>query len=200
MASVNLQLRAASLLGIGALGVHELRYLLGYGGEAGSALAAHGHAYLAPVGGLVALVSIVALSRFLARLARGEGHEGESSCSTRQLALGASAALLAIYVGQELIEGLLAPGHPGGFAGVIGTGGWTAVPLACLFGVVTAALLRCADAVLSRGAARRPRLLPRPSRVPAIRPPLRAPGCALAGLARNIAGRAPPPAAVAQTP
>ena len=193
MVSLDLRLRAAALLAIGALAVHELRYLAGYGGGAGGALAAHGHAYLALAGGLVAVVSIFALAAFLARLALG-GTVG-SAPSTTGLALGATAALLAIYAGQELIEGLLAPGHPAGLAGVLGAGGWTAVPLACLIGLVIALLLRCADAALARAGGHRPRPLPRPALAPPVLPPLRPPAPSVAGLGRHLAGRAPPLAA-----
>ena len=39
-------LRLAGLMGLGTLGVHQLRYLLGYHGHSDAALAANGHQYL----------------------------------------------------------------------------------------------------------------------------------------------------------
>jgi len=76
MASMRLdgiRLRASALLGVGALAVHELRYLVGYGGETGRMLAAHGHSYLALATTLAVLLFLVALAGFLARVARGGG-------------------------------------------------------------------------------------------------------------------------------
>ncbi len=56
--------------------------------------------------------------------------------------------LLAAYVVQEWLEGLFAAGHPSGFDGVFGHGGWWAVPLSALAALAVAALLRLAAAVV----------------------------------------------------
>jgi hypothetical protein len=186
-----LRLRAGALLGAGSLAVHELRYLVGYGGEAGRMLAAHGHSYLALAATLAVLLLLVALAGFLARVARG-GDRQTPADRTRRLAPAAAAALFAIYSVQELLEGLVAPGHPGGFAGVYGNGGWTAVLFAAVIGLVIALLLRGADAVLARVAARRRGALPRPVRCPPARPAFRAAVATRLGISRNLAGRAPP--------
>ena len=104
----------------------------------------------------------------------------------------AAFSLLAIYCGQELIEGFLASGHPEGIAGIFGEGGLWAIPLSVLLGGVVALGLRAADAAVRWAAGRR--LAPRVPRAPARhlpRPPLvslvlRRP------LADAAAGRAPP--------
>ena len=89
-------------------------------------------------------------------------------------------------------EGALAEGHPAGVAGVVGHGGWLAIPLALAVGALVAAAARGAEALETLGD-------PRP--IPALRlpaPPLvAAPGRAVAVvggrvLARHLAGRAPP--------
>jgi hypothetical protein len=103
---------------------------------------------------------------------------------------------LAIYGAQELLEGLLAAGHPAGVEGVFGHGGWAAAPLAGLVAAVLVALLRGVDAAepvqLLRAIGRlRQRGLPLDQRVPAA-PVLPA----AAALARYLAGRAPPLSAV----
>jgi hypothetical protein len=51
-------------------------------------------------------------------------------------------ALVAAYCAQELLEGILASGHPAGLAGVFGDGGWTAIPLALPLALLVALGLR----------------------------------------------------------
>ena len=108
-----------------------------------------------------------------------------------RLALLIGASLLALYSCQELLEGMLSTGHPGGFEGVFGDGGWWAVPLAFACGTVVAAALRGARAAIRWAAARRrpqashgrPAPAPRPARITLPR---------LVPLAGSAAGRAPP--------
>jgi hypothetical protein len=186
------RLRCFALLGAGALGLHELRYLIGYGGDAGRALAQQGHGYLDAITALIALALVTALAVLLAGLVRGAAATRRPRrWSTRWLA--ASGALLTVFTLQELCEGALASGHPEGLGGVFGHGGWVAVLLALAIGALVALLLRGADAVLERFASTSRR-----------RPPLRAPRIALpraplfvaprvtAALAGPGAGRAPP--------
>src|SRR5215216_41129 len=120
-----------ALLLAGALGVHELRYLLAFGGGAQSALAAHGHGYLALLAPSLSLLTALGLAVGLVRAAAAPSARSSAFVRVCRLWPAASVALLAIYVSQELLEGLLAPGHPTGWAGVFGSGGWLAVPLAC---------------------------------------------------------------------
>src|ERR1019366_4753159 len=68
------------------------------------------------------------------------------------------AGLVAIYATQELLEELLASGHPGGVAGVFGHGGWWAVPVAAIVAAGITALQRVARVVLRVAADARPRL------------------------------------------
>ena len=134
--SAGSRLRRAVLLAVAALAVHEARYLLAYGADAGRAEAATGHAYLHVVGPLlgalavaVLLVSVLApaIHRRLPRLADPD--------ATTERAAGYAMALLAIFVCQELLEAALA-GHGDLFAGVAGPGGWLALPLAIAFGAL----------------------------------------------------------------
>ena len=46
MAGARYRLRLAALIASAALGLHESRYLLAYGGDSGEQLARQGHAYL----------------------------------------------------------------------------------------------------------------------------------------------------------
>lgn len=178
------RLRTAALLGMGALAVHQLRYLIAHGDGAGAALAREGHAYLGALAPAVAMLAGVAALDFLLALAvRRRGNTG----SYRWVAV--TACLMAVYVGQESIEGLLAAGHPVGLAAVLGNGGWVALPLACAIGLGITLLLRGADLVLA-AAGRRPQ--PPARRAPGARhssPPVL---WVSAPLARNLAGRGPP--------
>jgi len=63
------------------------------------------------------------------------------------LTLMLAGALLAVYAGQELLEGELALGHARGLTGVLGSGGWIAVPLSLLFGAALACFMRQSDAL-----------------------------------------------------
>ena len=186
------RLRCFALLGAGALGLHELRYLIGYGGDAGHALAEQGHGYLDGVTAVVALTLVAALAALVAALVRGPGAAQRPPRRWRVRWLACSGALLAVFTLQELVEGGLSPGHPAGLAGVAGGGGWIAVPLALAIGAVVAALLRGAEAVIARFAVplRRPRLRAPRSALP--RAPLQVGPRALALLATSGAPRAPP--------
>ena len=183
--------RAVVLIALAAWLVHQGRYVLAFGGDADRTLAAQGHAYLGVVGPVLVWLLAAAFGRLLADLAARQSPSGQLAGFGRMWAA-ASAALVAIYAGQELAEGWLASGHPGGLAGVLGAGGWLALPLAVVLGALVVALVRGAHAVQSRRAAAaipRPRLSPRrparwrPADVVLLR-------CVV--LAWHLAGRAPP--------
>ncbi len=188
------RLRAGALLLAAAFALHQLRFLLAYHGGASHELGRQGHDYLALLLPLVpAALVLGALSLASALSAAGRGTAAECSPPrTRTLWAGASATLLVLYTAQESVEGVAASGHPAGLSGLVGHGGWIAVPLALALGLLVALLLRGAAAAVARVSARargraprRPaRSLPRPPR--AWRP-------RLGLLARHLAGRGPPP-------
>jgi hypothetical protein len=188
------QLKAAALVFAGSLAVHELRYLVSYGTGAGAAEARQGHGYLEMVAPVVATAAVVALATWLIRLAAARpGIGGEPPIPTfARLWACAAAALSALYVAQESLEGMLSAGHPPGLAGVLGHGGWMALVLAIVVGAVLAAFLRAAGAGLAppgRADTRPPVLAPVAAAVavPAGAPLRRDP------VARFLAGRGPPP-------
>jgi hypothetical protein len=208
------------------LTVHQMRFLLAFGGSSGEQLEKEGHQYLSALAAPIAMSVAIVVGLFFARLAKawrvGEApsvgaapasrstHDGATRCGGRdpravprgrspridflRLALLIGAALLALYSCQELLEGMLSNGHPEGFDGVFGDGGWWAVPLSLACGTVIAAALRGARAAIRWAASRhrahqashgRPTPTPRPRRLTLPRP---------APLAGAAAGRAPPPA------
>ncbi|MBA3301689.1 MAG: hypothetical protein H0T15_07440, partial [Thermoleophilaceae bacterium] len=99
-------------------------------------------------------------------------------------------ALLAIYTSQELVEGLLSPGHPAGIAGVIGHGGWIAIALALPLGAGIAFLLRAAEALIANRKGATSRAGRRGSAPSVPRRPEH--HRSLDTVARHLAGRAPP--------
>jgi hypothetical protein len=177
-------LAQAGLLAPAALAVHELRYVLAYGGGAGVVLQRQGHSYLHSVVPWLVLVCALILGGFLRAL--GKAFSGQTSAvrltlSFAGLWVACTACLVAIYAGQEFLEGLLAVGHPTGWAGIFGYGGWWSLPAAVCVGLVLAAVFHGArwvlDEVAQRNAgsphvARRPapaqcsRLVPAPTPAP----------------------------------
>jgi hypothetical protein len=149
-----------ALMPVAALLVHQLRYTLAFGGHAGVQLARQGHAYLhSLVPWIVALIAL-AVGSFLWALGRalsGQRTLPRYTLSLTGLWLACTCALVAVYVTQEVLEGLLATGHPLGLAGVFGYGGWWSVPAALCVGLVLATIFHGARWVLDEVAERRRR-------------------------------------------
>jgi hypothetical protein len=182
---MRLSLRAGALLAAGSLAVHELRYVAGWGDPD----AVGGHGYLVVAAPLVALALALACGIWLARI----GHASTPPARRRRLTwLGASAALLGVYVVQETFEALATSGHPG----LLAHGGWLAMPIAIAVGGVVALLLHGAHAAdVVAAAAARPwsplgavPVAPLGFALPAA--PRVTPRTGV--LARGLAGRAPP--------
>ncbi|MGZ8665757.1 MAG: hypothetical protein ACXWZM_01455 [Solirubrobacterales bacterium] len=138
--------RTAALIAVGAFAVHQLRYLAGYGGAAGSELSRQGHGYLSGALPILAafLLSAVAAGLLRAFFVRGGGRSGAGvpPVSLARRAALFSIAIAAIYACQESLEGALSAGHPAGVAAVLAHGGWVALPLAPVLGVLGALLDR----------------------------------------------------------
>ncbi|MEX0993274.1 MAG: hypothetical protein WDZ37_04680 [Solirubrobacterales bacterium] len=159
--------RRTGLLALAALGLHQLRYIAGYGSESGSALAHQGHDYLAAAmpklaGAAVLFVGASLAASALRHNATRRVHRPRSEW------LRYSFALLAIFVAQELVESWLSPGHPDGLAAVLGARGWLTPLLALLFGAAVAISMRVLDSADVAVTARRHRL----HRRRASRPPV----------------------------
>ncbi len=187
------RVRLASILAVGAFALHQLRYLIAFGGSSSTELAQEGHRYMSE---LLAPVAVLVLAALVATLIRGtESAAPARAPLARRVALFAG-ALLAIFVVQELFEGLIASGHPSGPDAVLAGGGWVAVPLALAIGTLAALLARALEGVewaIAVVHARRRR----PSRPPVVRGralPARRLHLSFAPLAFGLARRPPPPA------
>jgi len=188
-------MRGLLLLPAGALVLDQLRYFLAYGSHAEQVFRAQGHAYLSML--LPAIVALVALAvggfatRFTAAL-RGEPVRDLPPPPTTTSLWGvATAALLSIHLVQESLEALLIPGNSG-LRALAGPQALWALVAALLVGGALALLLRGAQTLISRAAARsRPGRFPRAAGPPPRR--RRHTGRRLLSpLARRAAGRAPP--------
>jgi hypothetical protein len=171
-----------------ALLVHQLRYLLAYGSGAGAELSRQGHAYLHSVVPwiVLCLATVGGLGlRALGRAFRDQATPRRYGISLVGLWALCTVVLVLLFAVQETLEGWFAAGHPAGWVGVFGYGGWWAVPAAAGVGLVLAGLFHGALWVLARVAryaatrrtARARRVggvgVPRVSRrAPALRAPL----------------------------
>jgi hypothetical protein len=189
-------LARAAVLPAAAIAVHQLRYWLAFGSSAGIEFQRQGHSYLHSVAPWIVVALAWAAGAFLSALGRAmHGHTSAPRYGLSLLALWlvCAASLVAIYSGQEFLEGVLATGHPSGMAGIFGYGGWWAIPAAACVGLVLAALLHGARWVLHEVAARRAHPAPPPSS-PGVALP-RPAGLSLprlAPLALGWCGRGPP--------
>jgi hypothetical protein len=183
------RLRLAAILALGAFALHQLRYLIASSSE----LAEQSHGYLTD---LLPPLAVLILAAGVATLVRGtEGASPERAPLGRRISVFA-VALLAIYVGQESLEGLTAAGHLAGPATLLADAGWIALPLALAIGALAALLARALEAVERAIAVAHTerRALSRPPAVRGRALPARALRLASAPLAFGLARRPPPPA------
>jgi hypothetical protein len=189
-------LARAAVVPTAAIAVHQLRYWLAFGSTAGIELQRQGHSYLHSVAPWIVVALAWAVGAFLSAL--GRAMHGQTSVPRYGLSLIAlwaicATSLVVIYSGQELLEGLLATGHPAGLVGIFGYGGWWAVPAAVCVGLVLAALLHGARWVLHEVATRRALTAPAPSSPGTASPrPAEISLPRLAPLALGWCGRGPP--------
>jgi hypothetical protein len=192
--------RTAALIAVGAFAVHQLRYLAGYGHEAGSELSRQGHGYLAGALPVLAafLLSAVAAGLLRAALGRRAGMAAPTVVAYGRDTYGRRAALFGVaialvFLSQESLEGAFSAGHPDGLAAVVARGGWFALPLAGLLGALCALLdrgLTKLEAAIAGGEAF-VRTHPAPTDAPRPLPAALVPRNA-APLPFGIAGRPPP--------
>lgn len=183
--------RLAAILALGAFALHQLRYLIAFGSSSSEELARQGHGYMAD---WLPIVAVFTISALLGTLIRGRFGAGLAKASLSRRAAIFAAALLAIFVTQESLEGVLSAGHPGGAAAVLGSDGWLAIPLAVAIGFVAALLARALEHVeIAIGARRTIPVLPRAPRKAGSARPAAALPRTLDALAFGLARRPPPP-------
>jgi hypothetical protein len=190
------RLAPAALMPAGAFAVHQLRYWLAFGNRTGLELAAQGHSYMHSVVPWIVLLIALAFGAFLLTLGRALGG-GVSvpryTLSFFGLWLVCATCLVAVYVTQELLEGVFLTGHPAGVTGVFGYGGWWSIPAAVAVGLVLAAAFHGARRVLQAVAERAAQPAAGAARAPVVAQVRLNPLLpALAPLADGWSGRGPP--------
>jgi hypothetical protein len=126
--------RAFALFTGAAVAVHQLRYLLAYGGHS------QGHSYLELVIPLAVALVLLAIVAFAVRLmsVRASASTAGTLPGGRGLWMRCTAILFVVYGFQEGAEG----------NAVFARGGWFAIPLALLFGALVAWLLKGAETAI----------------------------------------------------
>jgi hypothetical protein len=140
-----------ALVPVAAFAVHQLRYLLAFGGHAGTELQLQGHSYMHSLVPWIVVSVALAAGVFLRAVGRAFGGQvslPRYTVSFVVLWLICAGSLLAIYACQELLEGLIATGHPAGLVGVFGYGGGWSVLAALCVGLVLATVFQGARWVL----------------------------------------------------
>ena len=129
--------RTLALFGAASAAVHELRYVIAYGGGASHALAAHPHGYLSVALPGVITAALITLASFVMRTAGGCRVEARGrELPLLVLWLACTVALASIYAIQETLEG----------AGTIAGSGWVGIALAVPAGLLVTLAIRGADA------------------------------------------------------
>ena len=136
--------QSVSLIALGAFAVHQLRYLLVYGASTDDQLTQQGHNYIAHA---VPLLLGLALAVFTAQVVRRMISRKAPDSERRIKATSYALAIAAIFCCQELMEGVLFAGHATGLAAIFSAGGWAALPLAAIFGVLAALIDRGMEAI-----------------------------------------------------
>ena len=189
--------RWGALLAAGVLAVHEVRYRL-IDASAGSDASSAGHGYLGALTAVVGVALVLALGRYLHLWVARRSDGTVTTVAPLVLWALASSGVLAGYVGQELVAGWLAAGHPVGLDGLLAQGGWVAIPLSLAAGCLIGLVLRAAAQVLRRRADTTASLTARAVELRRFSTVDVAFVCGR-GIARHLAGRAPPLPALLQT-
>jgi hypothetical protein len=189
-------MRSLAVLSLGALAVHQTRYLFGYGGDAGAALAQQGHAYISSA--VPILLAVAVAAALCSGVAGRFGDTARSRPPAAGRTLAYAITLVITYSVQELTESILASGHPAGLGGLFGHGGWIVFPLALLVGFLAWLAVRGLEAIEAH-------FVPRPDAPAVPRAPVsigaarrrQGPGPILqtSPLASGVARRPPPVAA-----
>jgi hypothetical protein len=180
-------LRPVTLIAGGAFAVHELSYLAGFG-TAGSH-APTDHSYVAAL--LPALAIVAALALF-ATVERGVAGRRTRPTSPPTRVLTYTAAILSLFFGQEMVEGLLAGADPIQIGPVLAAHGVMAIPLALALGFAAWLVMRGLETVEARIATRFERSTPRRSAGLGLRPRWLDAVLSPTLLAGSAAPRAPP--------
>ena len=133
------RIRLAAAIALAAFAVHQLRYLLAFGGGSSEELAQRGHGYLETV---LPGIAVLGLAILAATVLGAIGGPQARRSPVVLRALACAAALLSIFLLQELLEWAVAPERQVALAtALVGAGAWVALPLSVAFGAAVSLLL-----------------------------------------------------------
>ena len=179
-------MRAALLTIVGALALHQARYLLAPPEHVHSGA----HAYFAWAVPLIAVLAVAAAVELGLRLSRSRGEAAPALPPASILFVVFTFTLLTIFGAQESLEALLADGVLPAENPFVADGAWVSIPLAIALGALLALLLRGVALVVALVGSRPPRRrrAPRGSG----RRPARVFPATGSGISRSLAPRGPP--------
>jgi hypothetical protein len=183
-------LRPVTLIAGGAFAVHELSYLAGFGTAGSNAPVDHSY-----VAALLPPLAILAALALFATVERGVAGRRAQPASPLTRVLTYAAAILALFIGQEMVEGLLASADPIQIGTVLAAHGVVAIPLAVALGFVVWLAMRGLETVEARIATRFDQSTPRRAARLGLRPRWLDFALSPALFAGSAAPRAPPSSA-----
>ncbi len=124
-------LRTVAIVGLGAFAAHQLCFLIGLVSR-GGLVDVDGRAFLGHVPTMLAVLAVALIAGRLWAAHTGASRAGQEASSRSVLgrSLTYGAAILLVYLAQELLESALFSSHTEDLAGILADGGWLAILVA----------------------------------------------------------------------
>lgn len=188
-------LRTVAIVGLGAFAAHQLCFLVALISR-GGLVGVDGRVFLGHVPTMLAVLAVALIAGRLWAAHTGASWAGDEATSRSVLrrSLTYGAAILSVYLAQELLESALFSSHTEDLAGLLTDGGWLAILIAFCLGPICILLDRGIGQLEARVArASRQRNLARPTAPPTwSRVTFLGAPSTLSPLAFGIARRPPP--------
>ncbi len=130
-------LRTIAIVGLGAFAAHQLCFLVALATR-GGLMDVDGRAFLGHVPTMLAVlaVALIAGRLWVAYTGTSKADDVASSASMFRRSLAFGAAIVAVYLAQEMLESALFSPHAEDLAGILADGGWLALLVAFCLGPI----------------------------------------------------------------